>query len=95
MDLPNLKLGTLATWASIKQQKAHSAVVDVLVLQTVFLKPAGRRYRPGYRSRCPATPPPPPVPGGVAFGDQPGHRVMGTAGQLGGGARRPGQIERF
>jgi hypothetical protein len=36
-----------------------------------------------------------PVPGRIAFGDQPGHRVMGTAGQLGGGTRRTGQIKRF
>ncbi len=36
-----------------------------------------------------------PVAGGVAFGDQPGHRVMGAASQLGGGTRRTGQIERF
>lgn len=37
IDLPNLKLGTLATWAHATHQRAHSADDDVLVLQTVFL----------------------------------------------------------
>ena len=47
LDLPNLKLGTLADWASVTQQHAHSADDDVLVLQSVFLKLAGQARQAG------------------------------------------------
>ena len=38
LNVPNFKLGTLARWADIRQQQAHSAVDDTRVLEAVFLK---------------------------------------------------------
>ncbi|HZM65493.1 MAG TPA: TerD family protein [Nakamurella sp.] len=38
LDVRDFKLGTLAAWANIRQQQAHSAVDDVRVLEAIFLK---------------------------------------------------------
>ena len=38
LDVRDHKLGTLAAWARIQQQQAHSAVDDVRVLEAIFLK---------------------------------------------------------
>jgi len=38
LDVHDFKLGTLAAWANIRQQRAHSAVDDVRVLEAIFLK---------------------------------------------------------
>lgn len=38
LDVTDHKLGTLAAWARIQQQQAHSAVDDVRVLEVIFLK---------------------------------------------------------
>ena len=37
LDVRDFKLGTLAAWANIHQQQAHSAVDDVRVLEAIFL----------------------------------------------------------
>jgi len=38
LDVRDFKLGTLAAWANIRQLQAHSAVDDVRVLESIFLK---------------------------------------------------------
>ena len=46
LDLPNLKLGTLATWASIAQQRAHSADDDVWFSRPCSSSSPARQCRP-------------------------------------------------
>ncbi len=38
LNVPDFKLGTLAGWADIRQQRAHSADDDTRVLEAIFLK---------------------------------------------------------
>jgi len=47
LRLPNLKLSTLARWAQVTQQHAHTADDDVLVLQAIFLKLASQALLSG------------------------------------------------